>query len=154
MVWIGAGVRFEMVSRSAYLGFLNFIRRGFLFEHSVLHQWKFAPDHWIKRIQFWFQQPSMTPAHFTGWVSCADQAPNLISKKRKRGFDGGPGLWSLISLIQTGILLIDFLIRTHSKECCKDQHGCYRELSHRHRIWRIGLVICRMFSFWRTTLHL
>ena len=103
---------------------------------------------------FRFQQPSMNPAHFTGWVSCADQGPNLISKKRKRGFDGGPGLWSLISLIQTGILLIDFLIRTHSKECCKYQHGCYRELSHRHRIWRIGLVICRMFSFWRTTLHL
>ena len=66
----------------------------------------------------------------------------------------GPELWSLISLIQTGILLIDFLIRTHSKECCIDQHGCYLELSHRHRIWRIGLVICRMFSFWGTTLHL
>ena len=109
---------------------------------------------WIKRRQFWSQQPSMNPAHFTGWVSSADQGPNLTSKKTKRGFDGGPGLWSLISLIQKGILLIDFLIRNHSKECCIDQHGCYRELSHRHRIWRIDLVICRMFSFWGTTLHL
>ena len=87
---------------------------------------------WIKRRQFWSQQPSMNPAHFTGWVSSADQGPNLISNKRKRGFDGGPGLWSLISLIHTGILLINFLIRTHSKECCIDQHECYRELSHRH----------------------
>ena len=60
----------------------------------------------------------------------------------------------MISLIPTRILLIDFLIRTHSKECCIDQHGCYIELSNRHRIWRIGLVICRMFSIWQTTLHL
>ena len=42
MVWIGAGVRFEMVSRSAeFLVFLNFIRQGFF----VRTQGKFAPDH-------------------------------------------------------------------------------------------------------------
>ena len=40
-VWCGAGVRFEMVSRSAeFLVFLNFIRRGF-FLRTLL----FGPDH-------------------------------------------------------------------------------------------------------------
>ena len=78
-VWIGAGVRFEMVSRSAeFLGFLNFIRRGFFVRTLLAAQGKFAPDHWIR--QFLFQQPSMNPAHFTRWVSSADQGPNLISK--------------------------------------------------------------------------
>ena len=70
---------------------------------------------------------------------------------------------------QKGIImvpLVAYLIRTHSRDwspsCHQyitrnfswDQHVWYRERSHRRRIGRMGLVICRMFSFWLTTPHL
>ena len=45
-VWIGAGVRVEMVSRSAELiVFLNFIRRDFFVRTLRAAQGKFAPHH-------------------------------------------------------------------------------------------------------------
>ena len=68
--------------------------------------------------------PSMNPAHCIGWVLSAGQGPNQMFQKL--GLDGGPGLRSLISLIKRdqncyacntcAAILIDCLIRTHSKD--------------------------------------
>ena len=126
--WIKCSVRNGY--SAAFLGFLNFIQRGF-FVRTVRAAQKYTEERLllitVKTAQTMLiptLPPSMNPAHCIGWVLSAGQGPTQMFQKL--GLDGGPGLRSLISLIKRdqncyacntcAAILIDCLIRTHSKD--------------------------------------